>query len=152
MSQHRRPHLQVLVDFYHCAVGPQALQHSTGIRHTLREAIQKSGMRIVDSLFHRFAGQGQGVTGVFIVAESHLIVHTWPEHRFLTLDIFFCNATGSNERKAQHAVRWLVAHYRPRWITTRRIRHTQGTRTHSPGPRHPPTLRRARPRASAVRD
>ena len=43
-------------------------------------------------IFHRFAAQdgGAGVSGAVIIAESHLAIHTWPEHRFAAVDFFSC--------------------------------------------------------------
>lgn len=46
---------------------------------------------IVDSRFHRFAPHG--VSGVVVIAESHLAIHTWPEHGYAALDVFSCGAT-----------------------------------------------------------
>jgi S-adenosylmethionine decarboxylase len=42
----------------------------------------------VSSHFHRFAPQG--VSGVVIIAESHVTVHTWPEHGYAAIDVFTC--------------------------------------------------------------
>lgn len=123
MVRRVRPHLQLLVDFYQCAAPKQYLQNPTVIKRIFQDAVLRSGMEIIDSLFHQFARQGRGITGVFIVAESHLIVHTWPERNLLNLDIFFCNFNKNNERKAHQAVRRLVELYRPRRIAKRAIRH-----------------------------
>jgi len=64
------------------------------------------------------------VTGVFIVAESHLIIHTWPERNLVHLDIFFCSFNQDNERKAHQVVRRLAALYQPRRLAKRTARHT----------------------------
>ena len=47
-----------------------------------------SGATIVQSVFHTFSPYG--VSGVVIVAESHLAVHTWPEHDYVAIDFFSC--------------------------------------------------------------
>lgn len=43
---------------------------------------------MVSSHFHRFSPQG--VSGVVIIAESHLTIHTWPEHGYAAVDVFTC--------------------------------------------------------------
>jgi S-adenosylmethionine decarboxylase len=58
------------------------------IQRVMVEASRRAGATIIDQRFHRFTPQG--VTGVLILAESHLAIHTWPEHRFAALDLFLC--------------------------------------------------------------
>ncbi|KQQ32826.1 S-adenosylmethionine decarboxylase proenzyme [Duganella sp. Leaf126] len=55
----------------------------------LRTAAGAAGARVLHSHFHGF-GDGQGVTGVVLLAESHISIHTWPECGFAALDIFMC--------------------------------------------------------------
>jgi len=55
----------------------------------LREAAAAARARVLFSHFHAF-GEGQGVTGVVLLAESHISIHTWPEHGFAAADIFMC--------------------------------------------------------------
>lgn len=55
----------------------------------LRQAAVAAGATIVYSHFHAF-GPGQGITGVVLLAESHISIHTWPELGFAALDIFMC--------------------------------------------------------------
>ena len=52
------------------------------------DAVQAAGATIVSRCFHRFAPQG--VTGVVVVEESHLSLHTWPEHGYAAVDFFTC--------------------------------------------------------------
>jgi len=59
------------------------------IEALLRQAALAAGATIVYSHFHAF-GPGQGVTGVVLLAESHISIHTWPEIGFAALDIFMC--------------------------------------------------------------
>ena len=55
----------------------------------LRSAAQAANARVLHSHFHGF-GDGQGVTGVVLLAESHISIHTWPECGFAAADIFMC--------------------------------------------------------------
>lgn len=55
----------------------------------LRSAAQAAHARVLHSHFHGF-GDGMGVTGVVLLAESHISLHTWPECGFAAADIFMC--------------------------------------------------------------
>ncbi len=54
----------------------------------LEEAVRLSGATIVRSVFHRYSPQG--VSGVVVIAESHLSLHTWPEYAYAAVDFFAC--------------------------------------------------------------
>jgi S-adenosylmethionine/arginine decarboxylase-like enzyme len=75
-----------------------------------------AGMQVVGRHFHRFppGASGQcGWTGVLLLAESHLAIHSWPEHRAVTLDVFVCNFQGDNSVKAHRLIDALVHRFRP---------------------------------------
>ena len=57
----------------------------------LREAATAARATILHSHFHHFAPSG-GVSGVVVLAESHISIHTWPERNFAAIDIFMCGA------------------------------------------------------------
>lgn len=59
------------------------------IEALLKQAAQAAAATIVYSHLHTF-GAGQGVTGVVLLAESHISIHTWPELGYAALDIFMC--------------------------------------------------------------
>lgn len=54
----------------------------------LNESVRKSGATIVKSVFHRY--NPQGVSGVVVIAESHISIHTWPEYGYAAVDFFTC--------------------------------------------------------------
>ncbi|HJV38608.1 MAG TPA: adenosylmethionine decarboxylase [Geothrix sp.] len=58
------------------------------ITTAMLEAARASGATIVTHSFHHFSPHG--VSGAVIIAESHLAIHTWPEHRFAAVDFFSC--------------------------------------------------------------
>ena len=58
------------------------------IERSLLEAVRRSGATIIDSVFHRYAPQG--VSGVVVIAESHMSIHTWPEYNYAAVDFFTC--------------------------------------------------------------
>ncbi|MEE8148919.1 MAG: adenosylmethionine decarboxylase [candidate division Zixibacteria bacterium] len=61
------------------------------LKDCLEEAVRKSGATIVSSVFHRY--HPQGVSGVVVIAESHLSIHTWPEYNYAAVDFFTCGNT-----------------------------------------------------------
>ncbi len=68
-----------------------------------RDAVMGSGLSGVAELFHRFgaADEQGGITGVVLLAESHLAIHTWPELGGVTLDVYVCNYGANNSAKAE---------------------------------------------------
>jgi S-adenosylmethionine decarboxylase len=79
------------------------LDDAARIRRALRCAVAESGVRLIRLQLHHF-GTGRGVTGVALLAESHISIHTWPERRYAALDIFMCGAKG-DPGKALDALR-----------------------------------------------
>lgn len=61
------------------------------IERVLRDAAAVAGATLIDIRLHHF-GTGMGVTGVAILAESHISIHGWPENDFAAIDIFMCGA------------------------------------------------------------
>jgi len=55
----------------------------------LKEAALAGGATILNSDLHHFEPNG-GVSGVVILAESHITIHTWPETGYAALDVFMC--------------------------------------------------------------
>lgn len=59
------------------------------ISKSMIDACEKAGATILGHNFHHF-GEGYGVTGVVMLSESHASIHTWPEAKLMTIDIFMC--------------------------------------------------------------
>ena len=78
----------LLIDFW----GVKKLDDCQFVEETLSEAIKASSATLLDTKMHNF-GEGYGVTGVSLLAESHLSIHTWPEHMLATVDIYMCGET-----------------------------------------------------------
>ena len=72
-------------------VAPAPLMDAAGIEALLRRAALAAGARILHGHFHTF-GAGGGVTGVLLLADTHISIHTWPEQGFAAVDIFMCGA------------------------------------------------------------
>lgn len=86
---HRPAGVHLLADLH--GVAPALLTDAGRIDALLREAALAAGARILHSHFHTF-GPGMGITGVLLLAESHISIHTWPEVGFAAADIFMCGA------------------------------------------------------------
>lgn len=69
------------------------------LKSLLTSAVKKAGMTIIDTKFHKFTPQG--VSGVILLAESHLSVHTWPEFNYAAVDVYTC---GRGDLTTAHAV------------------------------------------------
>ncbi|HJW72137.1 MAG TPA: adenosylmethionine decarboxylase [Geothrix sp.] len=76
----------LLVEFSGCEAA--RLSDLQGITEAMLEAARISGATIVTHSFHHFSPHG--VSGVVIIAESHLAIHTWPERAFAAVDFFTC--------------------------------------------------------------
>lgn len=55
----------------------------------LIDGAKKSGATVLSDHFHHF-GEGCGITGVIVLAESHISIHTWPEKNYAAIDVFMC--------------------------------------------------------------
>ncbi|WP_426208377.1 adenosylmethionine decarboxylase [Massilia sp. TWP1-3-3] len=86
---HRPAGTHLLADFY--GVAPDRLTDCAHIDALLRAGADAAGARILHSHFHSF-GEAMGVTGVLLLAESHISIHTWPEFGFAAADIFMCGS------------------------------------------------------------
>jgi S-adenosylmethionine decarboxylase len=77
-----------IVDAAGCTVA--LLQSADVLRLICESVIDDLGLQVVgEPLWHKFPGPG-GVTGLYLLAESHLACHTWPEHRVATFNLFCC--------------------------------------------------------------
>jgi len=68
-------------------------------------ATSEAGATVLGESFHQF--NPHGVSGVVIIAESHLFIHTWPECGYAAVDIFTCGNTVQPEKAAQKLIREL---------------------------------------------
>ncbi len=105
----------VLAEFYDCDTGllndPEIIER---FMNEAAEAAEVSGATIVQSAFHMFSPHG--VSGVVVVAESHLAVHTWPEYGYAAVDYFSCGPVDSGA-----AIRLLQEKLSAEKVTTREI-------------------------------
>ncbi len=70
---------------------PTVINDLPEVRRVLLEAARQANATIIDSRFHQFSPQG--VSGVVVVGESHLSIHTWPEYGYASADVYTCGHT-----------------------------------------------------------
>lgn len=75
----------LLVEFW----GAQHLRDPEYICEALEAGARAAGATILHSYYHHF-GDGEGVSGVTVLAESHITIHTWPEVGYAAIDVFMC--------------------------------------------------------------
>ena len=78
--------IHILVEYYDC--NKEILKNTDTIEKSMLTAARTSNATIVESVFHQF--NPWGVSGAVIIAESHLTIHTWPEHNYAAVDLFTC--------------------------------------------------------------
>jgi S-adenosylmethionine decarboxylase len=94
----------LLADLHGC----QHLGDPVVVEAALRAAVTAAGATLIDIRLHHFGGY-QGVTGVALLAESHLSIHTWPEHDLAAIDIFLCGPAQQVEAALQTISQALMA-------------------------------------------
>src|SRR5450830_861749 len=80
------------------------------------DALGARCLQAVSQVFHTFPATAQGpggVTATVLLAESHLCVHTWPEQRAVTLDVYVCNFGGDHAAKAHALMAALIKLFEP---------------------------------------
>lgn len=85
----------LLVEYHGC--DSHVLNDATTIERLMIGAAKAAKATIVTSVFHPFSPQG--VSGVVVVEESHLSIHTWPEHGYAAVDFFTCGESDPNLAK-----------------------------------------------------
>ncbi len=83
----------ILVELYRC--DKEILNSVDLIREIMLKAAVDCGATVLGESFHRFSPQG--VSGVVVIAESHISIHTWPEHGYAAADVFTCGTTVNPE-------------------------------------------------------
>lgn len=79
----------LLVEMYGC--DPRCLESEGDVGRAMHDAARESEATVVAHSFHEF--QPYGVSGAVIIQESHYTIHTWPEHGYAAVDLFYCGGT-----------------------------------------------------------
>ncbi|MBU2567345.1 MAG: adenosylmethionine decarboxylase [Elusimicrobia bacterium] len=105
---------QLLIELYDCK--PKLLNDVKAIENIMKEAAEYSRAKIIDAIFHRF--NPHGVSGVIVIAESHLSIHTWPEYGFASADVYTCG----NKVNPWRAYRYLIKKLKPKNSTAMELK------------------------------
>ncbi|MGH8704488.1 MAG: polyamine aminopropyltransferase [Burkholderiales bacterium] len=103
--------LHLIGDLSGCRCDPQLLLDSAGMRERCTQLVRDAGLTVMDTNFRQF--EGGGFTGIVLLAESHLAIHTWPERQGLTLDVYVCNYSADNSDKARRLFDAIIGLFRP---------------------------------------
>jgi S-adenosylmethionine decarboxylase len=90
----------LLLELFDCDA--EALNSLETVKASMVEAAKRAQATIVDVVFHEF--NPFGISGVVVIAESHLAIHTWPEYRFAAVDIFSCGDVLQPQTAANYLV------------------------------------------------
>ena len=77
---------QIVAEYYDC--NPEILNDVAKIETCMLDAAREAEATVINSTFHHFSPFG--VSGVVVIQESHLAIHTWPENGYAAVDIFTC--------------------------------------------------------------
>lgn len=67
------------------------------------QSLKGSGATYINHYFHRFSPHG--VSGVVVIAESHISIHTWPEHGYAAMDVFTCGRKDIGDKLVQNLIK-----------------------------------------------
>lgn len=110
--------IHILGDFYDVQNGQDEMLNADLLEKFCEQKVKAVGLTQVGKLFYQFPGSG--VTGVILLAESHVAIHTWPEKGYLTLDIYVCNVSQDNTEKAR-----LIYKYFKEFFLPQRVNHQE---------------------------
>jgi len=97
--------LHILADLY--GVEAEKIDRVEDIRELLEGAVKHANLTKISSHYYQF--QPHGATGVVLLAESHISIHTWPEHGIATIDVYTCG----DPSKAYKAMDYIVSKLSP---------------------------------------
>lgn len=103
--------IHLMGDLRDCIALTSLWHDAEALRGRCVELVGHVGLTSLGSYFHAF--DSGGVTGVVVLAESHLALHTWPEERYVTLDVFVCNYSRDNTEKAHQLFAAIAALFQP---------------------------------------
>jgi S-adenosylmethionine decarboxylase len=95
--------IHVIAEFF--GVELERISRVDPLRDVLERVVSESGLKAVHSAFHQF--EPYGVSGFYLLRESHLSVHTWPEHGYVAIDIFSCGSEKPALRALELLIKWL---------------------------------------------
>ncbi len=111
---------QWVADFTDCKCDIAILESAAMLADVCQQIIVSSRLQVVGKVFHQF--MPVGATGLFLLAESHLAINTWPEFSSVAIDLYVCNVEENNAAKADTVFKQLVELFDPQHYTHQVIR------------------------------
>lgn len=105
--------IHILANMY--GIDKTKLTHIKYIEEALLDTVKRAELTMVGSCFHQF--DPTGVTGVILLAESHISIHTWPENQTAIIDIYTCG----HKKHAQTAYQVLYSLFEPSDVDLKEI-------------------------------
>ncbi len=96
----------VLAEYYGC--DPAKIDDPKYLSSLFEGAARASNATVIKTMLHKFSPQG--VSGVVILAESHLAVHTWPEHGYAAVEIFTCG----DHTTPEEGIKYILENLKPK--------------------------------------
>lgn len=106
------PGLHVMGDLYNVQCEERFMIDAELLRTHCLRLVEEAGLSSVGDFFHQFDGAG-GVTGMVVLAESHMSLHTWPEKKYVTVDVYVCSYTQDNRPRARKLYQSLLDTFKP---------------------------------------
>lgn len=116
--------LHLIADLYGCRCELALLKEQQLLQSLCVEACREAGLTVLGDYFFQFRydnGEAAGVTGTVVLAESHLAIHTWPEDRNITLDVYVCNYSRDNSALAKAVFDRLIDRFAPVEAVSHRV-------------------------------
>jgi S-adenosylmethionine decarboxylase proenzyme len=116
--------LHLVADLQGCCCNQSMLCDADRLAREFKAGVFAVGLNVVGAQFYKFSDsptQPGGVTGVVLLAESHVAVHTWPEFGAVTLDVYVCNYSADNSGRAETLMDSLLELFKPEKACRQRL-------------------------------
>jgi len=96
----------IIAELY--GVPKELISNEKAVREIVEDVVDRAELTKVGSIYKQF--NPHGVTGIVLIAESHVSIHTWPEYELVNLDVFTCGDT----EKVDEAFELFLEHFKPK--------------------------------------
>ena len=96
----------IIAELY--GVPKELISNESTVRQIMEDVVKEAELTKVGSVYKQF--NPHGVTGIILIAESHISIHTWPEYELVNLDIFTCG----DAKKAEKAFELFLKKFKPK--------------------------------------
>lgn len=113
--------LHLTADLYQCRCDAAWLTDPQQLAAWCRQAVDAVGLEPVNELFQAAPGNAGGVTAAILLAESHVCLHTFPDKKAASLDVYVCHNGEDHSAKARGLMYALVNRFAPEWTEQRSL-------------------------------